>query len=62
MTKEEIALQLTLARIDKLKPTEYSSADKLQRNISYNEAIAEETVKLFNTIYSGIKIDSDKQS
>lgn len=59
MTKEEIALQLTLARIDKLLPTVYTPNDP-QKNVTYNEAIAGETVKLFNAIYSGIKIDSHK--
>lgn len=56
MTKEEIALQLTLARIDKLQFTEKRSTENVEQNKLWNEAIAMETVKMFNTIFHGIDL------
>lgn len=56
MTKEEIALQLTLARIDKIMHTKFSSSQDIDMNIDYNEMLANETVKMFNTIYNGIDV------
>ncbi|QXE19502.1 hypothetical protein [Clostridium sp. 001] len=52
MTKEEIALQLTLARLNELQPTRSSNTLNHDDNIAYNEEIANETVKMFNTIYN----------
>lgn len=61
MTKEEIALQLTLARLEKLQFTEHRSNENLNQNKLWNEAIADETIKLFNAIYSGIAVDTTQK-
>lgn len=52
LTKAEIALQLTLARLNELQSTKSSNTLNHDDNIVYNEEIANETVKMFNTIYS----------
>lgn len=57
MTKEEIALQLTLARLDKLTYTELKSTQDKDHNKLYNEAITEETYKMFNTIYENLNLE-----
>jgi len=60
LKKEEIALQLTLARLDSLFATSkevieaHSQAKEI--NSYYNEQIAVETYKLFNTIYNNLDL------
>lgn len=55
MTKEEIALQLTLSRVGVLKCTERANADTM------NNSLGIEIAKLFNTIYSELNIDTTKK-
>lgn len=53
MLEPEIALQLTLARLDKLVTVESTNFGR-DENIKHNESIAEETYKLYNAILKGI--------
>lgn len=56
MTKEEIALQLTLARIGKLKNV--AGSDSYEAAKDFNQTVADETAKLFNSIFHGIDLVS----
>ena len=58
MSKEEIALQLTMARLDKLANTACTGKpeDNVAKNQKFNEEIAIETYKLFNKIFDNIII------
>ena len=55
MTKEEIALQLALSRINDVRPIERANAETI------NNSLGIEIAKLFNTIYNEIHLDTDSK-
>lgn len=59
MDKSEIALQLTLANLDRLSPTK-PKASYDSKGVEHNLAIAEEATKLYNYIFENITSPSDK--
>lgn len=58
MTKEEIALQLTLSRIDRLCYTKNSTIDPSSENEKFNIALGEQIATIYNTIYKNINTDT----
>ncbi len=52
MTKEEIALQLTLARIPNLRQTTH--ADSYDDNVKYNKELGIQVASLYATIYQNL--------
>ncbi len=55
MSKEEIALQLTLKKLDCLQFTAHCSSPSL--NADFNIKLGEEIASIYNTIYSNLKLD-----
>ena len=57
MTKQEIALQLTIAYFE--KTTDYKVEDRLPTN-EYNLARAKYIATLYNTIFSNLKVEDSE--
>ena len=53
MTKEEIALQLTLAKLDCLQFTTYAAAAS-DTNTEFNKKLGEEIANIYNNVYNNL--------
>lgn len=54
MSKEEIALQLALSKIQDLQPSKGCSLSPSDENSTYNEALGKEIANLYNAIYNNL--------
>ena len=57
MTLEEIALQLTLKKLDCLQFTAHASAASSD-NSNFNEKLGEEIANIYNSVYKNLKLDN----
>lgn len=57
MTKEEIALQLTLKKLDDLHPTTYCSASPDKNNANFNEQLGVQIANIYNAVYKNLQLD-----
>ncbi|GHU76808.1 hypothetical protein FACS1894188_09900 [Clostridia bacterium] len=55
MNKSEIALQLTLSKLNDLKKTVYDNLNPCAENHEVNLALAKEIAEFYNCIYENIK-------
>lgn len=55
MTKEEIALQLALKKLDNLLFTSYR-ADNVSDNSEFNQKLGEEIANIYNNVYKNLDI------
>lgn len=56
MSKEEIALQLTLQKLDCLQFTQHISTSGDSNNI-FNAKLGEEIANIYNNVYKNLQID-----
>ena len=56
MSKEEIALQLTLKKLDCLQFTTYTSSNA-SNNVDFNKKLGEEIANIYNNVYKNLKLD-----
>ena len=54
MSKEEIALQLTLAKLDCLQFTTHVSSSTSSENSKFNQALGEEIANIYNSVYNNL--------
>lgn len=54
MSKEEIALQLTLSQINKLLPTVGCVSSPSSENANFNQALGEEIAHMYNAVYNNL--------
>lgn len=57
MSKEEIALQLTLKKLDCLQFTTHSSTS-LNENSNFNQKLGEEIANIYNSVYKNLQLDN----
>lgn len=60
MSKEEIALQLTLKKLDCLQFTAYRDND-VTKNANFNKKLGEEIANIYNSVYNNL-VDFDNTS
>ena len=56
MSKEEIALQLTLQRLDCLQFTAHASSTN-EDNSNFNKKLGEEIANIYNNVYNNLQIN-----
>lgn len=54
MSKEEIALQLTLSQITNLRPTVSCYSSPCSENQKYNQALGEQIAEIYNSVYNNL--------
>lgn len=57
MSKEEIALQLTLKKLDCLQFTAGCASSTSPTNTDFNKKLGEEIANIYNNVYKNLKLD-----
>ena len=57
MSKEEIALQLTLKKLDCLQFTTHTASPS-SNNLEFNKKLGEEIANIYNNVYKNLQLDN----